>query len=85
VRLDDLDRRGRTELVAVMLPLTTLSAEDVGPDVRKLLGPFGEVVVLVRANQLLLRDTAGNVRLVHETIKVMEAREARRKKGPPGM
>jgi hypothetical protein len=82
VRLDDLDKRGRTELVAVVLPLAALSAEDVGPDVRKLLGPFGDVVVVTRANQLIVRDTAGNVRLIREAIQDMEAREARKTKGP---
>jgi RNA polymerase sigma factor (sigma-70 family) len=85
VRPDDLDKRGRTELVTVALPLTELSAEDVAPDVKKLLGPFGEVVTLGRANQLIVRDTAGNLRLIRETIKDIEAheaREARKKKAP---
>src|SRR5262249_30175323 len=46
----DLEKRGRTELVSVVLPLTAARAVEVGADVRKMLGPFGAVVVLEKAN-----------------------------------
>jgi type II secretory pathway component GspD/PulD (secretin) len=81
VSLDDLEKRGRTELVTVMMPLK-LKANEIAPDVKKLLGPFGSVVVLEKANQLLLQDTAGNLRQICQTIKEIEVRDAGKKLAP---
>ncbi len=81
VPLAELEKRGRTELVRVMLPLKTLSAEDLAPEVRKLLGPFGEVVVLDRSNQLLLQDTAGNLRRAVRLVQELEAKEGKKRGG----
>ena len=53
VGIDDLEKRGRTELVTVVLPLTNLTAKDLAPDVKKMLGPFGEIVMLEKANQFI--------------------------------
>src|SRR5262249_55907670 len=79
VPLAELEKRGRTELVRVMLPLKTLSAEDLAPEVRKLLGPFGEVVVLDKSNQLLLQDTAGNLQQAVRTVQELEAKEDKKR------
>jgi hypothetical protein len=79
VRPDDLTRRAKTELVTVLLPLARLNAEDIGPEVKKMLGPFGDVVVLKKANRLLLLDTAGNLRLVVRTIQEIEAQQPAKK------
>jgi RNA polymerase sigma factor (sigma-70 family) len=78
VRLDELAKRGKTELVSVVLPVTAPSAKDLGPDVKKMLGPFGEIVVLEKVNQLILQDTAGNLRQIHETLKAVQDEYARR-------
>jgi len=80
VRVEDLAMRGRTELVTVMLPLKTVNAEDLGAEVKKMLGPFGDVAILEKFNQLILQDTAGNLRRIHEVIKDIEAREAEKKR-----
>jgi type II secretory pathway component GspD/PulD (secretin) len=64
VRLDELALRGNTEIVSVVVPLRSVSAEDAAPEVKKLLGPFGNVVALARANQLVLVDTVGNLRRI---------------------
>jgi RNA polymerase sigma factor (sigma-70 family) len=82
VGVDDLEKRGKTELVTVMLALANLTAKELAPDVKKLLGPFGEVVVLEKANQFILQDTAGNLRRICQTIKDVEAREAEKKRDP---
>jgi hypothetical protein len=74
VRLDDLAKRGKTEMVTVVVPLTTLKARDIGPDVKKLLGLFGQVTVLEKLNQLIIQDTAGNVREIYQVIQDLEAR-----------
>jgi RNA polymerase sigma factor (sigma-70 family) len=73
VRLEDLGKRGRTELVTVVIPLKNLSATDFGPEVKKMVGPFGEVIVLEKANQLIVQDTAGNLRHICEILKEVEA------------
>jgi RNA polymerase sigma factor (sigma-70 family) len=72
IRLDELPKRGKTELVSVVLPMTRFKAKDVAPEIKNLLGTFGEVVVLERANQLVLQDLAGNLRQVRQTLKEME-------------
>ena len=82
VRPDELGKRGRSELVRVIFPLTHLSAPEAIPDVRKLLGTFGTAEALEKANQLLLCDTAGNLRRVQELIQQLEEREAGKKAGP---
>src|SRR5262249_21266611 len=43
VKIEDLASRGRTELVRVVLTMRTLHANDMAPEVKKLLGPFGDV------------------------------------------
>jgi type II secretory pathway component GspD/PulD (secretin) len=72
VRLDDLAKRGKTELVSVLLPLTVLKAKDSAPEIKKLMGTFGDIVVLDKPNQFVLQDTAGNLRQIQQMIKDME-------------
>jgi RNA polymerase sigma factor (sigma-70 family) len=79
VRLDELEQRGKTELVTVVLPLANPTSREVVAEVKKMLGPFGEVV-LERANQLILKDAAGNLQRIQQTIKDVEAREAEKKR-----
>ncbi len=72
IPVEDLDAHGNTELVTLVLPLTSLVAEEVAPEVKKLMGPFGEAVPLARANQLVLQDTVGNLKLIYKTLKNIE-------------
>ncbi|HZY84394.1 MAG TPA: sigma-70 family RNA polymerase sigma factor [Gemmataceae bacterium] len=81
VPLAALEKRGRTELVRVVLPLKNVPAGDLAPEVKKLLGPFGEVVALEKINRLVLQDTAGNLRRVVQTVQEVEARDGK-KRGP---
>jgi type II secretory pathway component GspD/PulD (secretin) len=75
IRPEELDERGNTELVSMVLPLSSLVAEDAAGEVKKMMGPFGEVVALSRANQLLLQDTAGNLKRIKKTIQDIEDTE----------
>jgi RNA polymerase sigma factor (sigma-70 family) len=79
VSLSELNKRGRTELVSVVVPLTMLRASDLAPELKKLFGPFGNVVALETTNQLVLQDTAATVRWVHELIQKSEARVPEKK------
>jgi hypothetical protein len=73
VRPADLERLGRTELVSLVVSLRSVPAEKVAPQVKKLLGPFGQVVVLKEANRLVLQDTAGNLRRVWGLLEDLDA------------
>src|SRR2546421_552355 len=37
IGLDDLDQRGKTEIVSVILPLQTMNVEDTAPEIKKLM------------------------------------------------
>jgi len=76
VRLQDLATRGRTELVSVVLPVTGFKAKVIAPEIKQLLGTFGQIVVLENANELVLQDTAGNLRQIQQMYKEMEERYA---------
>jgi type II secretory pathway component GspD/PulD (secretin) len=72
VRPEDLEQRGRTELVSLVVPLKRTPVEEIAPEVKKMLGPFGEVVVLKKGNLLTLQDTAGNLRRVYQVLQELE-------------
>jgi type II secretory pathway component GspD/PulD (secretin) len=69
---EELTSRGRTELVRVTFPLKTLVAEDVAPEVKKMMGPFGDVVAMNTANQLILQDTVANLLRIKKTLDDVE-------------
>jgi hypothetical protein len=79
VRPEELESRGRTELVSLVVTLKSSAAEDLAPEVKKLLGPFGDVLVLKTANRLVLQDTAGNLRRVYATLLELEQGDNRKK------
>jgi len=70
IRVEELSKRGKTELVHLVLPLTTLDVKDALDSVKKLLGPFGQASAI--DNRLLLRDTAGNLERVIRLIQEVE-------------
>jgi RNA polymerase sigma factor (sigma-70 family) len=84
VEVSDLSKRGKRELVKVMVSLNVLTAKDLAPDVKKMLGPFGEVVALDKANQLLVQDTAGNLSDVLQMVQEAEIREAAKQRDNKG-
>src|SRR5262245_55650940 len=75
IRPDDLSARGKTEMVSIVLQLNVLVAEDMVPEVRKMMGPFGDVVALTKSNQLMMKDTAGNLARIVKTIDEIEKSE----------
>ena len=56
----DLDSRGEYELVSVLFNLESVRPEDAEPEVKKILGPVGTVVVLPKSRQLLVTGFAGD-------------------------
>lgn len=77
VEITDLPRRGRTELVKVLLTLQGLVAEEAKKEFESLKGPHGSVIALPSTNQLLLIDTARNVEQIVELIKQIEGGEGK--------
>ena len=72
IELADLPKRGRSEIVQVIVPLKTLVVEDTLPEIKQMLSPFGEVTPLSKANQLVLQDTVGNIQRILNTLRVVE-------------
>jgi general secretion pathway protein D len=65
--------RGKTEIVSMILPVKSLVAIDIAPDVKKMLGPFGEVIPLDAPNALYLQDKVGTLLEALSLIEVMES------------
>ena len=75
VTIDELKGRGNTEIVSTVLQLNTLVAEDYAPEVKRMLGPFGEVTVLAKSNQLLIVDSVKSLRNIIKTTEEVEKKE----------
>ena len=61
VSLEELPRRGETELVRVVFPLDERDASKTAEEIRRLLGPQGQVSALDSANSLVVTDVAKNL------------------------
>lgn len=72
ISLDDLDNRGEYELVTVLFQLEKLSAEELEPELKKMIGPQGSVVSLPKARQILVTETAGRLRAMRRMIQRSE-------------
>ena len=71
VSIDDLKKRGRFEMVSVLLPLGRRNAEEINKEISPLLGPYGKGVPLAKTNQLLVTDTAGILQAIEAMIRSM--------------
>ncbi len=67
--LDEIDRRGKFELVSVAFPVGDLNPEEVKTEITPLLGPHGKVSVLTKTKQILVSDTAGKMRAIGAVIE----------------
>jgi type II secretory pathway component GspD/PulD (secretin) len=68
---DQLAKRGKTELVQVVVPLKTVVAEEIAPQVKKLLSTFGDVSAF-GTNQLVITDKAGTIRHITTFLEKLE-------------
>jgi hypothetical protein len=80
VRPADLEWHGKTELLSLEVALEEASAKEAAPEVEKLLGRRGGVVVLEKTNSLRLWGFAGNLRPACRLLEVLE--EGAKKKQP---
>lgn len=74
---EELSRRGKSEIVRIVVPLHALNAENLLPEIKRLLGPLHVIEALNTANALLLQDRADNLQSVVGLIKQMEKSTAR--------
>jgi len=68
----DLDKYGEFELVSCLFQLNKMAPEDAEAEVKKLLGPQGAAVVLPKARQIYVTETAGKLRTVRAVIEAVE-------------
>jgi len=74
----ELDSRGEFEICKTVFMLSRLSVEEAEKEVKPLLGPQGSIVSLPSANQLIVTETGGKLRLIRETIERSEMPDAGR-------
>lgn len=76
VPLEDLDTRGTYEIVQVLFTIEKLAPEEAQQEVSKLLSTQGNIVILPRARQLLVTETAGKLRIIRDVITAIENPDA---------
>jgi type II secretory pathway component GspD/PulD (secretin) len=74
----ELDNRGEFEICKTVFMLSRMSVEEAEKEVKPLLGPQGSIVSLPSANQLIVTETGGKLRLIRETIERSEMPDAGR-------
>jgi type II secretory pathway component GspD/PulD (secretin) len=72
VSLADLYKRGKTEVVRVIVQLRHINSDEFAPEVKKMLGPSATVIPVNVGNQLILQDLTQNLRLVLNVIRDLE-------------
>lgn len=71
VAIADLSKRGRNELVRVLLPIEGMAPDAAADEAQELLGPQGKIVPLSKSSRLLVTDIASNVSRIHEFLNGM--------------
>jgi len=69
VSLDDLDKRGKFELVTVSFPIGRRPTETVTGAISPLLSRYGKMVPVAATQQLLVTDTAGIMPMISTVIE----------------
>lgn len=72
VDMDDLDNRGKYELVSVLFDLKKMKAEEAEAEISKLIGPQGSVVALTQSQQVFVTETGGRLRTIRDMIQAVE-------------
>jgi type II secretory pathway component GspD/PulD (secretin) len=72
VRPEDLGQYSRLEMVTIMVTLKSALAREAEPELKKMIGPYGNVAVLEKTNQVILQDLAGNLRRVYAALKKID-------------
>ncbi|HEY1191334.1 MAG TPA: secretin N-terminal domain-containing protein [Gemmata sp.] len=72
ITLDELPKRGRTEIVQIVIPVKGMEVNDAVDELKRLLTPFGTIVPLTAPNAYLIQDTVGNIVRIKDTLDEIE-------------
>lgn len=75
VDVDELPRRGKNELLSVVIPLEGIEAETAGKEVEALLGPQGKVVALTASNSVVVTDIGSNLQRILKLLQNVSAKD----------
>jgi eukaryotic-like serine/threonine-protein kinase len=84
LELMDLNQQGRTVLASIVVRLKSAEAAEVASEVKKMVGPFGDVLAIRWSNQLIIQDTVGNLKRIVDVLRELDVDTApARKKNTP--
>lgn len=72
VPVEQIDEKGEFELISVLFKLDKMTPAEAEAEIKKLLGPQGSVVVLPKARQILVTETAGRLKVIRPVIQAIE-------------
>lgn len=78
VEPEELDARGEFELVGCLFQLDKFAPEDAEAEIKKLIGPQGSIVIMPKARQIYVTETAGKLRTIRRIIERVENPDAGR-------
>lgn len=64
----DLPKRGKNEMLTLMLKVEGIDAADAVAEIDPLLGPWGKATSLSRTNRLVITDVGSNLRRIHDLL-----------------
>jgi hypothetical protein len=68
VRAEDLEERGKTDIVSCVMPLGSLTPDDAREELGQVVGPWGRVVVLDSARQVKVTETAEKLIAIRDLL-----------------
>lgn len=74
---EELQERGKNELVSLVLPVEGRDPEKMVTEVKELLGPYGKASSLKNASALVLTDIGSNLRRVVRLLKMSKFADAK--------
>ena len=72
---DELDERGEFELLSCTFQLERMTPTEADEEINKLIGPQGNLIVLPKARQVVVTETAGKLRMIRDMINAVEVPE----------
>lgn len=76
IRLEELEKKGRTEVVRITVPLKGLVAETAAEEFKQMMSKHALVVALKDSNMLVLQDTGGSLQEILRRIHDIENNES---------
>ncbi len=73
VTVSDLPKRGRNELMNIILRIENITAEEAAEEAKELIGPQGSVTALKRSSAISVTDIGSNLQRIHELLVGLNA------------